>query len=83
MEEYIDALGLPGTTTERKSLTSSGFAEGLRLQKQGVLFWLRKEQPHHPQATLLPFALYIPSTLSVSDCVQMSPDPIDDPGVFN
>ena len=57
MEEYIDALGLPGTTTERKSLTSSGFAEGLRLQKQGVLFWLRKEQPHHPQATLLPFAL--------------------------
>lgn len=51
------ALGLPGTTAERKFLTFSGFLKGLRLENQGVLFWLRKEQPHHPQAALLPFAL--------------------------
>lgn len=54
--EYA-ALGLPGTTAKRKFLTLPVFLKGLRLENQGVLFWLRKEQPHHPQVALFSFAL--------------------------
>lgn len=49
-------LDLPGTTADRKFLSSSEFFKCLRLQNWGILFWLRKEQPHNPQSALLALA---------------------------